>query len=159
MATTRTGKPCGNYKREKRNTRWPIKFIEALARTSNVTQSAKEAGTDVSTVYRKRREDARFARLWAAALLEGYAHLELETLERLRHGTPADGPKFDIANALRLLTLHKETVARERAREEMEDEEEILASIERKIDAMRARERESAQLLAETTDESTFDDD
>ena len=152
MAKPTTKQPGNNTKRVKRSTRWHNKFIEALACTSNVSQSAKEAKTDVSTVYRKRREDADFARKWAAALLEGYTHLEMETLERLRHGVPADGPKFDIANALRLLTLHKETVAHERAREEMEDEEEILASIERKIDAMRARERETAQLLAENSD-------
>jgi len=110
---------------------WRGLFLDTLAETSNVSEAARVAGASPSRAYKTRREDRDFARDWAAALVEGYTHLELETLDRLRNGVPADGPKFDIANALRLLTLHKETVARERAREEMEDEEEILASAPR----------------------------
>ena len=128
---------------------WVGLFLDTLAETSNVSEASRMAGINPSRAYKFRREDRDFARHWAAALVEGYTHLEMETLQRLRHGTPADGPKFDIANALRLLTLHKETVARERAREDMEDEEEILAGIERKIDAMRARERATVAMLAE----------
>jgi len=128
---------------------WRGLFLDTLAETSNVSEAARVAGASPSRAYKTRREDRDFARDWAAALVEGYAHLEMETLERLRNGVPADGPRFDIANALRLLTLHKETVARERAREEMEDEEEILAGIERKIEMMRTRERETAALLAD----------
>lgn len=131
------------------STKWRTLFLDVLAETSNVSAASRAAGVNPSRAYKVRRGDREFARDWAAALVEGYSHLELETLERLRNGVPADGPKFDIANALRLLSLHKETVARERAREEMEDEEEILASIERKIDAMRARERNAVAMLSE----------
>ena len=135
--------------KENLNRHWQGLFLDTLAETSNVSEAARVSGANPSRAYKVRREDRTFARQWAEALVEGYTHLELETLERLRHGTPTDGPRFDIANALRLLTLHKETVARERAREDMEDEEEILAGIERKIEAMRAREKETVKLLAE----------
>ena len=64
-------------------------------------------------------------------------------------GTGKDDPKFDIGNALRLLALHKETVARERALRDDEDEDAILASLDAKIEAMRAREEEAARLLIE----------
>ena len=133
----------------KRGRHWKATFLEHLAQTSNVTASAAAAITPVSTVYKERRTNRDFAREWAEALQEGYAHLELETLERLRNGVPADGNKFDIANALRLLTLHKDSVARERSRHTMEDEEEILLGIERKIDRLRTREREGQKLLAD----------
>lgn len=71
----------------------------------------------------------------------------METLNRLRMGTDKDSPKFDIANAMRLLALHKETISRERALRDDEDEDAILASLDAKIEAMRAREAEAARLL------------
>lgn len=66
--------------------------------------------------------------------------------------------KFDIANALRILMLHRETVARQRAIEGEEDEEIILAQLNTKLDAMRAREAEIALLLAaDGTDPDGFE--
>ena len=94
------------------NRHWRGVFLDYLAETSNVTKAAAEAGISPSRAYKIRREETEFAKQWREALLEGYEHLELETLRRLREGTATDGPKFDIANALRLLTLHRETVAR-----------------------------------------------
>ncbi|ANU06587.1 hypothetical protein [Paraurantiacibacter namhicola] len=135
--------------RATRRAQWKDQFLEALASTSNVTKSAEAAMIPVATAYKERRTNRDFARQWLEALQEGYAHLELETLERLRHGVPANSNKFDIANALRLLTLHKDTVAKERARHTMKDEDEILLGIERKIDRLRAREREGQKLLAD----------
>lgn len=65
---------------------WEGCFLERLCETSNVTASAKAAGVDASTVYRLRRESARFAALWREALCEGYDNLEMDLLCRLRAG-------------------------------------------------------------------------
>jgi hypothetical protein len=80
------------------------------------------------------------------ALCEGYDHLEMETLHRLRTGElkPPTGAKksmrvFDNASALRLMAAHRETVARQRALREDESEEDILASLDAKLDRMRER--------------------
>ena len=126
---------------EEPNKHWRRYFLDRLAETSNVTAAADFAGINPARAYKVRRDDTGFARAWYNALLEGYEHLELETLRRLREGTPADGPKFDIANALRLLTLHRDTVARERARVENSDEASVLASLNAKLDAMRRNEQ------------------
>lgn len=118
---------------------WRGLFLDMLAETSNVTAAAKSAGINPSRAYKTRRAEPAFARQWYAALLEGYEHLELETLHRLRAGVGKDEPKFDIANALRLLALHRETVARERAQADNEDEQAVLESIDAMIDEMRNR--------------------
>lgn len=105
-ARTKRTKIADVYRRGEKNKldrHWRAFFLDHLAETSNVTAAAHFAGVNPSRAYKVRREDAAFARKWYAALLEGYEHLELETLRRLREGVPADGPKFDIANALRLL--------------------------------------------------------
>jgi hypothetical protein len=136
------------------DTLWQILFLDALAETSNVTQAALRAAVTPARAYKLRRDDAAFRREWQAALVEGYAHLELETLHRLRMGVEAgkDDRKFDIANALRLLTLHSRSVAQARAVDSDEDEEAILARLNAKIDAMRAREAEWDALESDDDD-------
>ena len=66
------------------NKHWRTYFLQALAATSNVTASAKEAGVSPSRAYKARREHADFAADWRAALYEGYEHLEMEVLAQLR---------------------------------------------------------------------------
>ncbi len=124
---------------------WRDLFLDILGETSNVREAARRAGVNPSRAYKIRREDPGFAEQWHKALIEGYAHLEMETLYRLRTGTAADDNKFDLGSALRLLSMHKETVARERALRGEESEDDILASINAKIAAMRARERAIAE--------------
>lgn len=131
---------------------WRGLFLDTLAETSNVTAAARMAGANPSRAYKVRREEPDFARKWLDALMEGYQHLEMETLHRLRVGTGKDDNKFDIANALRLLTLHRETVAHERAMRSQVDEESVLASLKAKIEAMRSREAQVARMIA--TDEA-----
>lgn len=135
---------------EKLNRHWRALFLQTLAETSNVTAAAKEAGANPARAYKLRRENADFRREWAAALLEGYEHLEMETLHRLRFGSGPDDPKFDIPNALRLLAAHREMAARERARQTREDEAEVLASLKAKIALMRERKQAAKRILAES---------
>lgn len=123
------------------NRHWRGLFLDHLAETSNVTKAAEFAAVSPSRAYKIRREEPGFAKLWRAALLEGYEHLELETLRRLREGTAAEGPKFDISNALRLLAMHKESVSRAQAEMRNVSAAEVRASIDRKVEAIRSQVR------------------
>jgi hypothetical protein len=116
---------------------WRGVFLDTLAETSNVTRAAREAGVSPGRAYAVRRKEPQFAHLWHEALLEGYQHLEMETLNRLRDGTASDGPKFDIANALRLLALHRETAERAQAERRNVSAAEVRASIDRKVEEIR----------------------
>jgi hypothetical protein len=122
-------------------------FLQALAETSNVRQSAETAGISPSRAYKVRREDEAFAAAWRAALLEGYDHLEMEALGYLRAADPSR--KFDVASAIRLLTMHRETVAAERARSGGYGRESVLDSIDAMIDQIRERRAANAAVIAE----------
>lgn len=134
---------------------WRTKFLETLARTSNVSAAARAAKIDVSSVYRARRTDPQFAQEWFGALCEGYDMLELDLLRRLRMGD-VENPKtkikrkFDNATSFRLLSAHRDTVGKMRAMIQEADEDDIIASINAKLDQMRERMREgeAGEMLA-----------
>lgn len=126
--------------------RWSKVFLAELATSSNVTASARKAEVPVATVYETRRRNPEFNRAWQQALCEGYDHLEMELLHRLRTGEikRATGAKvgvrtFENAVALRQLAAHKDSVARQRAIRDNETAAEVVASINAKLDQMRAR--------------------
>ncbi len=126
--------------------KWSKAFLSELAATSNVTASAKKAGISTTHAYDTRRNNAEFNRDWRRSLFEGYEHLEMELLHRLRTGElkPASGAKrgvraFDNATALRLLAAHRESAARQRAIRSSEDAEAIVLSINAKLERMRQR--------------------
>ncbi|MCB2062189.1 MAG: hypothetical protein KDE25_01790 [Novosphingobium sp.] len=129
---------------------WRQTFLAKLADTSNVSAAADSAQISLSWAYKTRREDPQFSRQWFTALCEGYDNLEMDLLHRLRSGEAKDAEprKFDNATAFRLLAIHRQTVAREKALQENDDEAAILASIDAKLDAMRER----AQLNASAGD-------
>lgn len=114
-------------------------FLSNLAESSNVKRSAHLADLSTSTVYQKRRQDPSFARKWLAALYEGYLHLEMEVLRRLREGDMQgkEKDKYDFANAIRLLTVHRENAARAQAEQRNVDAKAVRASIDRKIEDIR----------------------
>ena len=89
--------------------------------------------------------DAGFAAKWLAALREGYDNLEIELLGYLRD--PAPGRKMDVTAALRLLAAHRETVERQRALTEEDDEDGLLDSLDRFIDDMCVRREANAAIL------------
>lgn len=118
---------------------WKHTFLVHLAETSNVTRSAEAAGVSTGRVYKVRRENTEFRRGWREALCEGYDHLELELLRRLREGdfaTP-EGGRYDFACALRILAAHCDSVRAERARRDDADEAAVYASITAKIALLR----------------------
>lgn len=118
-------------------------FLAILAESSNVTRSADEAGLTKSMVYRKRRHDPTFARQWLAALYEGYLHLEMEVVCRLRQGDMQgeDKDKYDFANAIRLLSAHRENAARATAQQRNVTAAAVRASIDRKVEEIREQVR------------------
>lgn len=125
---------------------WSKAFLSELTATSNVSASARNAGIATTTAYDARRANAEFNRLWQQALCEGYDHLEMELLHRLRSGEvkPPAGAKrgtraFDNATAFRLLSAHRDSAARQRAIRDNEDTEAIIQSINAKLDLMRDR--------------------
>ena len=167
-ANSAPGEPVGDSKTRKRTTRltiaqraaegeaplhkhWRTYFLNALIETSNVTASAAQAGVSPSRAYKVRREDPDFAAQWRVALREGYENLEMELLGYLRNPDPRS--KMDVANAIRLLTKHREFAAHERALEDNRSEQEVLDSIDRMIDDMRQRAAANAALLAESDPE------
>ncbi len=126
--------------------KWSKAFLSELAATSNVTASAKKAGISTTTAYDARRAHAEFNREWQRALTEGYDHLEMELLHRLRTGEvkPAGGARrgvrsFDNATAFRLLAAHRDSAARQRAIRSNQDAEAIVLSINAKLERMRQR--------------------
>lgn len=120
---------------------WRSRFVDHLSISSNVTRSAEQAGISLSRAYRVRRTDPDFARQWQAALADGYLHLEMEVVRRLREGDfeAGDGQKFDFANAIRLLAAHRDAASGSQARERDVSAAEVRASIDRKIEEIRRR--------------------
>lgn len=92
-------------------------FLEALAHSSNVTESAKSAGVSTSAVYRARRKSKPFRTAWQVSLCEGYTRLEAELLaEALRavtaktHETTLKSRAQKQRLGLQLLSQHRSTV-------------------------------------------------
>lgn len=142
--TPRQRKEAGE---EQLNKHWRTYFLQALAETSNVRLSALQCGASPSRAYKARREDPEFRAAWSAALLEGYEHLEMEVLGYLR--SPDPDRKLDVGAAIRAISLHRETIAAERARAGGRDEQAVLDSIDAMIDQMRERRAASVASTAE----------
>ncbi len=129
------------------NPHWRRRFLSFLAESSNVSESARKAKTSVSRAYKARREEPKFAGDWLAALSEGYIHLEMEVLRRLREGDlqTETSDKYDFANAIRLLSAHRDNAARAQAAQRNVSAAEVRASIDQKVEAIRQQVRSERQ--------------
>lgn len=105
---------------EKRKAKEEI-FFRELAMVCNVRAALRAAGLvrESSHIYERRRRDPEFRARWDEAIGESYAMLELEMLERSRHGENRAAPKTEVERRLRelsdrqalnLLRLHKSQV-------------------------------------------------
>lgn len=144
--------------------RWRAVFLGHLAETSNVSASACKAAILPSRAYEARRKDPRFYREWQEALCEGYEHLEMALLQRLREGEikSAAGAKrgtrvFDNATALRLLVVHREAVSRQQALRQHRDSGAILERINQRIDRMREARHVPPRLPEENAESEAQD--
>jgi hypothetical protein len=93
-------------------------FFAELAMVCNVSAALRAAGMTRACrdVYKRRKRDPKFRASWDEAIAESYALLELEMLERSRHGdnrpppaTPAEARQREIPTrlGLHLLKLHQ----------------------------------------------------
>ncbi|MFL9839962.1 hypothetical protein ABS767_03205 [Sphingomonas sp. ST-64] len=101
-------------------------FLDHLAATCNVKESAAVIGVIAGSVYRLRRRDPHFAAAWEEALALGYQMLETRVIGHVlaggtRHeplGCDADGNLggIDFESALRLLVAHRNVPGKPRGR-------------------------------------------
>src|SRR5690606_37988113 len=63
-----------------------VRFLDALATCGEVRAAAARVGVSRETVYRARRRDPQFKRLWDAALVHARAQAEAELATRALHG-------------------------------------------------------------------------
>lgn len=94
-------------------------FLDHLAATCNVKQSAAVAKVEVRTLYRIRRREADFAAKWEEALALGYQMIETRLVGHVLAGRWRDAPLedadddggIDFDSALRLLGQHRAAAA------------------------------------------------
>lgn len=120
---------------------WRAVFIAHLAQTSSIENAAQSAGISPTRAYQARREEPEFAQDWQSALAEGYVHLEMEVLRRLRDGDfQTDGAeRYDMANAIRLLVSRGKSGSGFQHEGPDISAAEVRASIDRKIADIRRR--------------------
>ena len=124
-------------------------FLAELARTANVTASARAVGMSEKTAYRHRAQDASFRAAWAAALDDGYAKLETMLLGRAMNGTfkavwyggkkVGRTKEYSDRLALQLLAVHRAAVMDGRRGSDPADVVAVRARIEEKLAEMNRR--------------------
>ena len=124
-------------------------FLSTLAETCNVTRACAAAGVGVTSVYRRKKENAGFRAAWLTAISIAYQQLELVLLERAFNGTEklvrvraGDATTMrEYSNTLgvSLLKMHRDTADAEF--ELPPDEiEEIRERLIRKLERMKERD-------------------
>lgn len=121
MARSRTAKRSAAGKAEQKRKAKEEIFFRELAMVCNVSAALRAAGLlrKSSQIYERRRRDPEFRVRWEEAIGESYAMLELEMLERSRHGENRAAPASEAERrrrelsdrqALTLLRTHKSLV-------------------------------------------------
>ncbi len=120
---------------------WQARFLDTLTASSSLVRAAHTAGVSIAEAFHARRTQPEFARAWQEAIDDGYVGLEMEVMRRLRDGDSktGDGDKFDFANAIRLLSAHRDNAARTANQVREVSAAEVRASIDRKIEDIRRR--------------------
>lgn len=126
-------------------------FLNSLAATCNVRDSAKAAGVTTAAVYSKRRTDPLFAISWQQALETAYAALETLLLKRAQKilatsqpsNTKATAADMTIAQAISLFSDHRKGLTANGKERPVNagraDEAETATAIMRKLDILRNR--------------------
>lgn len=131
-------------------------FLDHLASTGNVVQSAAEIGVDPRAVYNLRRRDPRFTEQWGEALTLGYQMIETRLVGHVLAG---GGACDDIALegaaplntdlALRLLSGRRNAEAgkpfKGGPKLKRATEEETNAALMKKLDAVERKMREAKE--------------
>jgi hypothetical protein len=85
-----------------------VAFLDHLAATCNIAQSAKAVDGSTSGVYELRRRDPAFAEQWRAAIDLGYELLETKVLA-FALGQHADGAMIGDPGAIAAAPIHPDT--------------------------------------------------
>ncbi|MBX3593711.1 hypothetical protein [Sphingomonas sp.] len=134
-------------------------FLDHLAATCNVRESAAVIGVIPGSVYALRRREPRFAAQWDEALALGYQMLETLAVghvlagggikDKLTAGVdPTAGP-IDLEAAFRLLTVHRNAPGKPRRNRgpvfaEPEQTDQVLLAKLKQIEARRMRDAAAA---------------
>lgn len=180
MTTSRNGQIIDADRRTARSTwmtgrkwvRWTARmkgeFLDALAASCNVKESAEAIGVKPASVYQLRRRDEAFAASWAVALRQGYDMLEVQLVGLalagggsgygavLDNGDPAR-PPIDVDLALKLLREHRDRASGKRdpggPKPVVATREQTNAAIMKKLAAIEKRlAREAAASAATESD-------
>ncbi|HEU0043844.1 hypothetical protein [Sphingomonas sp.] len=135
------------------------RFLATLAATCNVRLACETAGVGLSWTYTARANDPEFAERWEEALQQGYVNLECELVRRAPGSSLGDGEEdagdaprpFDENLALRMLDQRRRADPQGRrvpTRLKQPDAQTVLASVNRKLDALK-RQVEGKQQIEE----------
>lgn len=150
----------GNRARARWSRAMRVAFLDHLAATCHVAQSAAVANVDVHTVYAHRRRDARFAEQWEAALVLGYQMVETLLLGHVLAGNRAsdhvdthqcEQPLIDFDAAMRLLAAHRKPDGKPRKGGpplQFADPDETDAVLLKRLKAIEMRRAREAQWAA-----------
>jgi len=125
-------------------------FLSVLAETCNVTRACAAAGVGVTSVYRRKKENAAFRAAWLAAISIAYQQLELVLLERAFVGTERPVTRAGAATVMReysnqlgiaLLKMHRDSAAEAEFELPAEEIEEVRERLVRKL--VRLKERDA----------------
>lgn len=129
-------------------------FLDHLAATGNVGQSAAAIGVDPRSIYNLRRRDPQFAAGWGEALALGYQMIETRLIGHVLGGggacDPVTGeelPPINAELALRMLATERNRQAgapyKGGPKLRRASEEETNAALMKKLDAVEKRMREA----------------
>ena len=127
-------------------------FLSVLAETCNVTRACEAAGVGVTSVYRRKKENAAFRTAWLAAISIAYQQLELVLLERafngteklvkVRAGEALTMREYSNQLGVALLKMHRDTATDAEFELPAEEIEEVRERLIRKLQRMKQRDGE-----------------
>jgi hypothetical protein len=127
-------------------------FLRTLAETCNITRACAAADVGMTSVYRRRKENAHFRAACLTAIAIAYQQLELILLERafngheklirLRGGETRTMHEYSDRLALSLLKMHRESAADAEFELPPDEIEEVRDRLIRKLQRMKKRDGE-----------------
>jgi hypothetical protein len=125
-------------------------FLSALAETCNVTRACEAAGVGVTSVYRRKKENAAFRAAWLAHISIAYQQLELVLLERAFNGTEKIVParageartmrEYSNQLGVALLKMHREAAMDAEFELPPDEMEEVRERLIRKLQRLKERD-------------------
>lgn len=125
-------------------------FLSVLAETCNVTRACEAADVGVTSVYRRKKENAGFRAAWLAAIAIAYQQLELVLLERafngteklvsVRAGEAKTMREYSNQLGIALLKMHRDSAADAEFELPADEIEEVRERLIRKLQRLKQRD-------------------